>query len=292
MKPHIRPGTKAISLIKGLVTDAAGAPALISGLIERELGLGEGGCAVMMGANLAGEIAAGQLCEATIGCKDIETGELFKALFHCSNFRVEVRQDVAGIELCGCLKNVIALGAGFCDGVGAGENTKAALIRRGLLEMRAFCRMFYGDGIEEGTFLESCGVADLVVTCYGGRNRRCGQHFAQQVLEEYETDSDFDTVAPVAETPLTRKGATVVPRRDIDKGSELASAEAKCSAHWAVLEEQLLGGQRLAGLPAARAVQVVLDRAQAVDKFPIMSTVYKIAFESRDPRDIIESIKL
>ncbi|CAM9806355.1 unnamed protein product, partial [Heterosigma akashiwo] len=73
---------------------------------------------------------------------------------------------------------------------------------------------------------------------------------------------------------------------------ELASAEAKCSAHWAVLEEQLLGGQRLAGLPAARAVQVVLDRAQAVDKFPIMSTVYKIAFESRDPRDIIESIKL
>ncbi|CAN0162775.1 unnamed protein product, partial [Scytosiphon promiscuus] len=77
------------------------------------------------------------------------------------------------VELCGALKNVVALGAAFCDGLGYGGNTKAAIVRTGLMEMRIFAERYPGGVDPVAAFLESCGIGDLMTTCYGNsRNRK------------------------------------------------------------------------------------------------------------------------
>merc|ERR1719440_1061039 len=138
---------------------------------------------VLMGANVANEVARDDFCESTVGFKNDKNGACWQRLLDCPTFRIGTIDDVAGVELCGALKNVVALGAGFCDGLGLGGNTKAAIIRIGLKEMQMFCEKFYGDcGIQGETFLESCGVADLITTCFGGRNRKCADIFAKNIV--------------------------------------------------------------------------------------------------------------
>lgn len=101
---------------------------------------------------------------------------VLKTLFHRSYFHVRMVDDVAGVSLGGALKNVVALGAGFVDGRGWGDNAKAAVMRVGLLEMVKFGKEFFGQTVHAGTFTqESCGVADLITSCSGGRNHRCAK---------------------------------------------------------------------------------------------------------------------
>ncbi|CAB4061725.1 GPD1 [Lepeophtheirus salmonis] len=137
---------------------------------------------VLMGANIANEVASEMFCETTIGCSDSdEKSKMFlKKLFCTPNFRVTVVDDTTTVELCGALKNIVACGAGFVDGLQLGDNTKAAVIRLGLMEMIRFTEIFFSNkNSSMSTFLESCGIADLITTCYGGRNRRVSEAFVK-----------------------------------------------------------------------------------------------------------------
>ncbi|WKY02146.1 hypothetical protein Q1695_015844 [Nippostrongylus brasiliensis] len=179
-----------ISLIKGLAAPYAeklGGVKLISDEIKEILKVN---VSVLMGANLAHEVAADDFCEATIGCKTkAQDGGYLKRLFNTDNFRINVVEDAHTVELCGALKNIVGCAAGFTDGLGYGDNTKAAVIRIGLIEMTRFIEHFY-PGSNLTTFFESCGVADLITTCYGGRNRKVCEAFVKsnKTLQEVEKE--------------------------------------------------------------------------------------------------------
>ena len=99
-----------------------------------------------------------------------------RKLFHRPYFHVRMVRDVAGVSLGGALKNIVALSAGFVDGLGWGDNAKAAVMRIGILEEVKFGEMFFSETCRKETFTEeSCGVADMITSCSGGRNFRCAK---------------------------------------------------------------------------------------------------------------------
>jgi len=179
VKDCIHPDAVSISMVKGGVDIAEDGLKLCSETINEIVGHE---VAVIMGANVADEVARGDFCEATIGASDKSIAEVFHKLFDMKTFSVNCVTEVPSVELCGALKNVVALAAGFVDGIGMGGNTKAAVIRIGLKEMQTFITHFYPKTKTE-VFSESCGVADLITTCFGGRNRKCAEKFAQSRIE-------------------------------------------------------------------------------------------------------------
>uniref|UniRef100_A0A8C5DFC8 Glycerol-3-phosphate dehydrogenase [NAD(+)] n=1 Tax=Gouania willdenowi TaxID=441366 RepID=A0A8C5DFC8_GOUWI len=187
MKNHLGEGTIGISLIKGISEGPDGLK-LVSDIIREKLELD---VSVLMGANIANEVAEEKFCESTIGARNEANGQIFKELLQTPNFRITVVMDSDTVELCGALKNIVAVAAGFSDGFGLGDNTKAAVIRLGMMEMVAFARLFLGESVCSETFLESCGVADLITTCYGGRNRRVAEAFVKTSKSITELEAEM-----------------------------------------------------------------------------------------------------
>ncbi len=112
------------------------------------------------------------------GYDSFESARVIQKLLQRPYFKVDTIPDTAGAEMCGTLKNIVAIAAGFVEGLGFGANSKAAIMRQGLKEMMQFSIRLY-PSVRAETFLESCGVADLTATCYGGRNRRVALEYAK-----------------------------------------------------------------------------------------------------------------
>jgi glycerol-3-phosphate dehydrogenase (NAD+) len=176
------PYARGISCIKGVDVSAEGI-SLFSDYIGKRLGIY---CGALSGANIASEVALEKFSETTVAfdppgdltpmpeeLPPVDHG-VMKTLFRRPYFHVSVVRDVAGVSLGGALKNVVAIAAGFIDGLGWGDNAKAAIMRVGLIEMRRFGQTFYSESCNAATFTEeSCGVADLITSCNGGRNHKC-----------------------------------------------------------------------------------------------------------------------
>ncbi len=188
-KPYIRPWIPIISLSKGL---EQGTKMRMTEIIETVMPGHPAG--VLTGPNLAREIMAGQAAASVIAMVDDSMANELKKVFSTGLFRVYTNVDVVGCELGGALKNVIAIAAGMGDGTGAGDNTRAAIITRGLAELTRLGVAMGGDPL---TFAGLAGMGDLVATCSStqSRNRTVGYHLGQgRTLKEI-----IDEMSMVAE---------------------------------------------------------------------------------------------
>jgi len=219
------PGGVALSLTKGL--DPATGERLSTLVRDRPV-------AVLSGPNMAEEIAEGLPSAAVIASEDEALAEELQHAINSMVFRVYVNPDLAGVELCAAAKNVIALAAGGVDGVGLGDNGKAALITRGLAEMS---RLGEASGARPETFSGLAGMGDLIVTCYSGygRNRRAGELIARGATAD----------EAIAEIGQVVEGLTTAPvLRDLSHrlGIELPITEGVC---------RVLEGESLSDLVAS-----------------------------------------
>lgn len=168
MKPYIKQGQIVVNVAKGIEEDTL---MTLSEQIEEELP--EADVAVLSGPSHAEEVGRGLPTTCVVGAKSKATAEFLQEAFMNDFFRVYISPDILGIEIGGALKNVIALAAGIADGLGYGDNTKAALITRGIAEIT---RLGVKMGGKAESFSGLTGIGDLIVTCASmhSRNRRAG----------------------------------------------------------------------------------------------------------------------
>ncbi len=168
MKPFVEEGQIIVNVAKGIEEDTV---MTLSEIIEQEIPQAQ--VAVMSGPSHAEEVGRGVPTTIVVGAGKKSTAEFIRSLFMNEVFRVYISPDVLGIELGGSLKNVVALAAGIADGLGYGDNTKAALITRGITEIG---RLGMAMGGRYETFSGLTGIGDLIVTCASmhSRNRRAG----------------------------------------------------------------------------------------------------------------------
>ncbi len=159
--------------------------------------------AVLSGPNISEEIVRSLPAAAVVACDDLELAVRLQLAITSTVFRVYVTDDVAGVELCAAAKNVIALAAGGADGLGLGDNAKAALVARGLAEM---ARLAGAAGGRPETFAGLAGMGDLIVTCWSksGRNRRAGELIAQGMSPEGAAAEIGMVVEGLTSAPLVR----------------------------------------------------------------------------------------
>ena len=163
IKDEYKDGKIIINASKGI---ERGTMKLVSGIVKEETK--NSTFAVLSGPSHAEEVGLSMPTAITIACEDKDVAEELQDIFMSSYFRVYTNEDVIGAELGGALKNIIALGAGISDGIGYGDNAKAALMNRGIVEI---ARLGIAMGADIHTFYGLTGIGDLIVTCTSKHSR-------------------------------------------------------------------------------------------------------------------------
>lgn len=243
LRGALEPRCVVLSVVKSLHYDGQSLGLPSSDILAL---LGERPLCVLCGPNIYSEMKTDDgFAEATIGFepKDASLASLMTALVGTDAFAARAVADRVGVEAAGALKNIVALGVGFAEGAGHGANTRAALIRVGLLEMARFARACLGQ-CDERTFLtEACGVGDLVLTCTAGRGHRLAARFVQG-------DAHMDMEAATA-----------------------------CEQRWAELEEELFPGMKLPDWHSAKAMREFLKRSGTEASFPLLAAIGAVGYD-------------
>ena len=173
MAPFVKEGQIIVCVAKGIEEETLMS---LTDIVEQEIPQAE--VAVMCGPSHAEEVGIGLPTTVVAGAKKRAVAEEIQDIFMNNVFRVYTSPDVLGMELGGSLKNVIALAAGMADGLGYGDNTKAALITRGMFEMN---KLAVTMGAKQETLNGLTGIGDLIVTCESkhSRNRKAGMLIGQ-----------------------------------------------------------------------------------------------------------------
>lgn len=180
---YVPPGCPVVSVVKGLENATFMRPSQIICDV-----LGQRDVVSLCGPSHAEEIARRLPASVVVAGTNLDLCKEVQALFTTDRFRVYTNADILGVELAAALKNVIAIAAGICDGLHYGDNAKAALLTRGIVELRRFGSRL---GADPETFAGLAGIGDLITTCFSpfGRNRRVGERLGHgavlpQILSE------------------------------------------------------------------------------------------------------------
>jgi glycerol-3-phosphate dehydrogenase (NAD(P)+) len=210
LKPLVPAGTQVLHGTKGLEQDSL---LRISQVLEQELGAPfRGTVAALSGPTHAEEVGRGIPTAAVIACQDGSRAAALQRLFNGLDFRIYTNQDLAGVELCGALKNVVALATGISDGLGFGDNSRAALITRSLAEIG---RLVHGCGGERSTVFGLAGIGDIIATCTSlhSRNRWAGEQLGRgRKLDEILAS----TPMVVEGVPATRAAIEIARRTGVE----------------------------------------------------------------------------
>lgn len=187
-----------VIVAKGIETDTL---KLMSDILLEELpGLPSERVVVLSGPSHAEEVSRQLPTTVVVACESIDNATRIQEAFSAETFRIYTNTDLRGVELAGSVKNVIALAAGICDGLGLGDNTKGALLTRGIVEMM---RLGERMGAQTSTFSGLAGIGDLITTCISkhSRNRQMGEYIASGL----SLNAALDKMTMVAEGVTTTK---------------------------------------------------------------------------------------
>ncbi len=215
LAPHLPPAIPVVSLAKGIEQDSL---RTVTAILADGLGPRPYGC--LSGPTHAEEVVGGLPTGAVVAGPEALRTMVIERL-HGPTLRVYASDDLVGVELCGAMKNVIAVAAGICIGLSLGDNAVATLITRGLAEMRRLGRAM---GARDTTFAGLAGIGDLMTTCYSGfgRNRALGLAVAQGI----SATDHMATTGQVAEGAWTCRAAMSLSERygiDLPIATQVAS---------------------------------------------------------------------
>ncbi len=179
LKKHVPANVPIVSVAKGIENQTLLRPSqIIAEVLGHSVGKKQNELAVLSGPNIAAELAKYLPATAVVASENEDVAMLVQKTMSTQWFRVYTNTDVIGVELAGATKNIIAIAAGILDGLGAGNNAKAALVTRGLVEIS---RLALAMGAQPSTFNGLAGLGDLITTCVSpeGRNRTVGEQIGK-----------------------------------------------------------------------------------------------------------------